>query len=193
MHTFTRRIIRVVVCTFAVFVATTPRSHAEGIQRIRTTSPLIHSVLADASEKSPTLRSVVQRIAESNIIVHLTCEQFKTVMINGRTLWVEANGDARYLRVQIDCMLPRANFVAILGHELQHVAEVADRPEVIDERSFVKLFETIGFATCRNKVMEQFETDDATAVGRRVRDEFLHRWPVGARLVTDSRRGVPVE
>jgi hypothetical protein len=193
MHTFTRRIIRVVVCTFVVLLATTSRSHAESIQRIRMTSSLIRDVLAGASEKSPTLRSIVQRVAESNVIVHLTCEQFTTAMINGRTIWVEANRDARYLRVQVDCMLPRADLVAILGHELQHVAEVADRPEVNDSRSFVKLFQTIGFSTCGNGAMEQFETDDATAAGRRVRDEFLHRWPVGARLVTDSRRGVPVE
>ncbi|HET9832161.1 MAG TPA: hypothetical protein VFP91_10640, partial [Vicinamibacterales bacterium] len=179
--------------TLFVFLATTSRSHAEGFQRIRTTSSLIHSVLVDASEKSPTLRSIVQRVAESNVIVHLTCEQFKTVMINGRTIWVEANGAARYLRVQVDCMLPQADLAAILGHELQHVAEVADRPEVNDSRSFVKLFQTIGFSTCGNRAMEQFETDDATKAGRRVRGEFLHRWPVGARLVTDSRRGVPVE
>jgi hypothetical protein len=64
---------------------------------------------------------------------------------------------------------------------------------VIDSPSFVKLFQTMGYSTCGSSAMEQFETDRATAAGRRVREEFLHHWPVGARLVTDSRRRVPVE
>ena len=193
MHTYTARIVRVVVCTFVVLFAVAARSQAESIQRIRTTSSLIHAALAGASEKSPTLRAIVERIAQSNVIVYVTCEQFKTVTISGRTMWADASGEARYLRVQVDCTLARANLVAILGHELQHVAEVADRPDVIDLRTFLKLFEAIGYPSCGRIWREQFETDDATAAGQRVREEFLHRWPVGARLVTDAGRGVPVE
>jgi hypothetical protein len=193
MHTHTARIVRIVVCTFVVLLAVAARSHAESIQRIRTTSSLVHALLASASEKSPTLRAIVERIAQSNVIVYVTCEQFKTVAFNGRTMWTEASGAARYLRVQVDCMLSRTNLVALLGHELQHVAEVADRPDVIDSRTFAKLFDTIGYPACGSSWREQFETDDATAAGRRVRDEFLHRWPVGARLVTDSGRRVPLE
>src|SRR5262245_21351519 len=130
MHTATARAIRIVLCTLVVVLAVAARSHAESIQRIRTISSMIHSVLVDASEKSPTLRSIVDRIAQSNVIVYVTCEHFKTLLINGRTIWTEASGDARYLRVQVDCTLARAGLVAILGHELQHVAEVADRPDV---------------------------------------------------------------
>ena len=193
MHTYTARIVRVVVCTFVVLLAVAARSQAESIQRIRTTSSLIHAALAGASEKSPTLRAIVERIAQSNVIVYVTCEQFKTVTISGRTMWADASGEARYLRVQVDCTLARANLVAILGHELQHVAEVADRPDVIDLPTFLKLFEAIGYPSCSTSWHEQFETDDARAAGQRVREEFLHGWPIGARLVTDARRGVPVE
>jgi uncharacterized protein YkvS len=193
MHTSAARIVRILVCTFVLLLVVAARSHAESIQRIRTTSSLVHAVLAGANEKSPTLRAIVERIADSNVIVYVTCEQFKTLTINGRTIWAEANGEARYLRVQVDCMLSRANLVAILGHELQHVAEVADRPDVIDSPTFVKLFHTIGYPACGSSSREQFETDDATVAGRRVREEFLHRWPVGARLVTDSGRRVPLE
>jgi len=193
MHTSTARIARILFCTFVILLAVAARSHAESIQRIRTTSSLVHAVLAGASEKSPTLRAIVERIAQSNVIVYVTCEQFKTAMISGRTMWADASGEARYLRVQVDCMLPRATLVMLLGHELQHVAEVADRPDVIDSATFVKLFDTIGFPACGSSSREQFETDDATAAGRRVREEFLHRWPVGARLVTDSGRRVPLE
>ena len=193
MHTATARTIRVVLCTFVVLVAVAVPSQAESIQRVRTTSSLIDAVLARASENSPTLRSIVQRIAGSNVIVYVTCEHFKTTMLSGRTIWAEANGGTRYLRVQIDCMLASASLVAILGHELQHVAEVADRPDVIDSPTFVKLFEAIGYSTCISRAPEQFETDNAMAAGERVRAEYLHRWQVGSRLVTDAGRRVPVE
>ena len=177
---------------FVVLLAFALPSQAESLQRIRTTSPYVHTVLAGASEKSPTLRSIVERIAASNVIVYVTCERFPSVALNGRTLWAEANREARYLRVQVDCLLPSANFVAILAHELQHVAEVADAEAVVDSATFGRLFSVIGYSTC-NRFAEQYETDRAIAAGERVRQEFLSRWPVGARVVANAGSGVPAQ
>ena len=191
MHTCTARTIRIVVCTILVLLAAALRSHAEGLQRIRTTSRYLQTALSNATEKSPTLQSIVQRIAASNVIVYVTCERFASSTLSGRTMWAEANREARYLRVQVDCMLPSPQFVAILGHELQHVAEVADTLDVVDSRSFAKLFQAIGYMTCH--AAEQFETDGAVNAGERVRQEVLYRWPVGARVVANARTGVPAQ
>ena len=177
MHTCTARTIRIVVCTILVLLAAALRSQAKGLQRIRTTSRY--------------LQSIVQRIAASNVIVYVTCERFASSTLSGRTMWAEANREARYLRVQVDCMLPSPQFVAILGHELQHVAEVADTQDVVDSRSFAKLFQAIGYLTCH--AAEQFETDGAVNAGERVRQEVLYRWPVGARVVANARTGVPAQ
>jgi hypothetical protein len=175
-----------------VLLALASSSQAESLQRIRTTSPYVQTVLTSASEKSPTLRSIVERIAASNVIVYVTCVRFASVALNGRTLWAEANSGARYLRVQVDCMLPRANLVAILAHELQHVAEVADAPAVVDEATFGKLFSVIGYSTC-SRFSEQYETDGAIVAGERVRQEFSYHWPVGARVVANAGGGVPAQ
>jgi hypothetical protein len=191
MHTCTARTIRIVVCTILVLLAAALRSQAEDLQRIRTTSRYLQTVLFNATEKSPTLQSIVQRIAASNVIVYLTCERFASSTLSGRTIWAEANREARYLRVQVDCMLPSPQFVAILGHELQHVAEVADTQDVVDSRSFTKLFQAIGYVTCH--AAEQFETNGAVKAGERVRQEVLYRWPVGARVVANARIGVPAQ
>jgi len=148
----------------------------QGIRRVLESMPdFVDEVIVVDNNSTDSTRAIVERIAQSNVIVYVTCEQFKTAMISGRTMWADASGEARYLRVQVDCMLPRATLVMLLGHELQHVAEVADRPDVIDSATFVKLFDTIGFPACGSSSREQFETDDATAAGRRVREEFLHR------------------
>src|SRR5262245_32350696 len=108
--------------------------HANHAARVRP-NPFLQSVLADASGRSPLLAAIVGAIDASDIIVHLTCEHFTVSSLEGRTMWVSGNRDARYLRVQIDCLLPHTRLVAILAHELQHVAEVASAREVVDERS----------------------------------------------------------
>jgi len=193
MHTRTARTSVLAVCTLFILAAIAPKSQAESLERLRTASPRLRAVLAAALDRSPTLQSLVQRIAASNVIVYMTCERFTSVRLNGQTMWADGNSEARYLRVQVDCFLTQSHLVAILGHELQHVAEVADTQEVVDSDSFGRLFHRIGYRTCSGRGAEQFETDRAIATGERVRQEVLYRWPIGARVVADDGRRVPAQ
>ncbi len=186
------RTIRMLVCTAILVVVSRP-SNADNLQRIRTTSTYLQATLAAATEKSPTLRSIIDRIDASNVIVYVTCDRFESVMLNGKTLWADANHEARYLRVKIDCMLSQGSVLPILGHELQHVAEVADAADVVNAGSFAKLFRTIGYSTCDRGTTEQFETVGAITAGERVRQEVLSRWTVRARVVANARSGVPMQ
>lgn len=94
------------------------------------------------------MRLILDGLEQSNVIVYVTCEQFRTVTIEGRTLWVVARAGARYLRVRIDCQVPVQRLVRILAHELEHAGEVAGVTGVIDDSGFARLFPTIGFRTC---------------------------------------------
>jgi hypothetical protein len=184
----------IAVCTFVLLLALPTVAPAESlpqdVPRIRVETRQVRAVLASAIDRSPTLHALVKQIERSNVIVYVTCERFKTVTLQGRTAWGSASADARYVRVQIDCMLVNQDLVAILGHELQHVAEIAAAPDVVDVRSFARLFKAIGYPTCRD---EQFETDSAINAGERVRTEYSHGWPVGARVVANARARVPLE
>jgi hypothetical protein len=117
----------------------------------------------------------VERIEQSDVIVHLTCDRFRASALAGRTVLAAARVGVRYVRVGIRCEQDDASLVAIVGHELQHVAEIAASPGVVDDRSFARLFESIGFAVCRSAWTEQFETTAALEMGTRVRAEFLKR------------------
>jgi hypothetical protein len=183
----------IALCTSVLLLIMPNRSQAENVLRIRTESTYVHAVLSDASRRSPILLTLVQRIAESNVIVYVTCERFDTTALDGRTIWGSASADVRYLRVQVNCMLSRPRLVAILAHELQHVAEVAAVPDVVDVRSFARLFRVIGYSTCWRGTSEQFETAAALAAGDRVRDEYLHRRAVGVLIVASSRTDVALE
>ena len=196
MATLTVRARCIAVCTFAVLLALSNHAHAESmpqsVPRIRVESRRLRTELAHTIDRSPTLRAIVRQIEQSNVIVYVTCERFVSVTLEGRTAWASASPDARYVRVQIDCMLAQQRLVAILGHELQHVAEIAAARDVVDTRSFARLFKSIGYS-CGGMSPEEFETARALDAGERVRQEFLYGWPVGARVVTNTRSGVPLE
>ena len=148
------------------------RGQAQGLQRIRPESTLT-AVFDRAVERSPTFRLIVERIEQSDVIVHLTCSTFRSLLLAGRTA-LSKGADVRYLRVQILCSQGEPALVTIVAHELQHVVEIASTPDVVDGRSFVRLFSAIGFPTCISTGEEQFETEAAIATGDRVREEFLH-------------------
>lgn len=97
----------------------------------------------------------------------------------------------RYLRVQILCEQQPPSLVAIVAHELQHVLEIASAPSVVDDRSFARLFRSIGFSNCLSRQPDSFETRAAVTAGERVRAELLHgRDPVtlAAQRVAESEQ-----
>jgi hypothetical protein len=156
---------------FALVLAPVTRSDADEMKRVRADSTYLLTIMADAADRSPTFRAIVQQIEASNVIVHVACERLNSAILQGRTMWVAAGPGVRYVRVQVECMLTRTELVAIIGHELQHVAEIAAANDVVDRRSFARLYNTIGFSTCR--FGEQYETDRAIHAGERVRQEFV--------------------
>jgi len=160
------------------------------LPRLRPEGSLLRHVVSTAFAGSATFRALVDRIERSDVIVHLTCEEFIDQTLRGRTALVSSSPSARYLRVQIRCQRETQRLVAIVAHELQHVAEIAAAPRVIDARSFATLFRAIGFATGGLFGNEQFETTAALDTEARVRAEW-RRQPaptaVAASLGLDRR------
>ena len=167
------RFLVVSISIFGFVLVSASRSRADDMKHIRADSTFLQAIVADAVDRSPALQAIVQQIEASDVIVHVTCEQLNSSILQGRTMWVAATAGVRYLRVQVECMISRPDLVAILGHELQHVAEIAAARDVVDGRSFARLYDTIGYSTCHFR--GQFETDRAIRAGERVRQEFMSR------------------
>jgi hypothetical protein len=159
------------LAALALFTIGSNRVRAEGFEHIRPQSSLLKAAIATAFDSSPTFRSIVERIEASDVIAHVTCGYFKSSLVAGRTMLAAAGPDVRYVRVQILCDQPPPGLVAIVAHELQHVAEIASAPAVIDDSSFGRLYRKIGFATCLSPSPDQFETPAAMLAGQRVRTE----------------------
>ncbi len=163
--------------------AATVRLHAADSPRVRTETRFLQEVIDHTKSRSSTFAAIVEQIEQSNVIAHVTCEHFRSSTLEGRTLWVSASSDTRYVRVQVDCLLPMPRLVTIVGHELQHVAEISASSTVVDIQSFARLFQTVGFTTCQ--LWEQFETERALWAGDRVRQEvYATRRDQRTKLVT---------
>src|SRR5258706_2127655 len=120
-------------------------AHARGdeMERIRAEPTLLRTAMQVAFDRSPTFRGLVVRIEQSDVIVHLTCENFSGEQ-DGSTALTAVGPSARYLRVRIQCSLPTVSLAAIIGHELRHVVEIASSAAVVDVPSLVRLFSKIG-------------------------------------------------
>lgn len=173
---------RVVACICALCLVP-GRPHADERSRVRTESAYLHAVLAEATERSSTVSTLIDRIQTSNVIAHLECGHFTSLTLQGRTIFVLAKSDVRFVRVQINCGLARPDLMAIIGHELQHVAEIAGAPDVVDQPSFVRLLRAIGFA--RNGTpQEEYETEAALQAKERVSREISTGQRVSTRVAS---------
>jgi hypothetical protein len=171
--------LRAVATLVIVFCARTavvaqpqvPPPEGEPQSHVRTESAYVLTFLAKATQHSPTVSRLIDRINASNVIVYVECDRRRSLTLEGWMVFVVTTREIRYLRVQVNCGLMRQDLIAIIGHELQHVAEVADAPDVVDERSFRRLFRTIGFVR-RDSSQEQYETKAALSIEERVRQEI---------------------
>jgi len=135
--------------------------------RLRCLDAEAGAVLADASAWSPSVRRLIERIERSDLIVYLRMDGL-LVKHRGETRLITAAPGARYVMVGLSPRGDERELAAMLGHELQHVTEIADAPNVRDVKAMLDLFKRIGWpGTSANG----YETDEAIEVGRQVARE----------------------
>ncbi len=139
---------------------------------------------AAAVERSPLVATLIGELEHSDVIVYLqVVTSPPDAEFRASTTFMTWAGGFRFLLVQVDAYrtLPIEQ-IAMLGHELCHTLEVARAPQVRDVESFRRLYREIGTQWRPG----HFETADAQAAERRVRDEVLWSAPKhgGARPAT---------
>jgi hypothetical protein len=146
------------------------------IQRVRTLHPILRSAFERGLRDSATMRQLVSRLEESDVIVHLTRGSCPGRRVVGCVVSVSATAGVRYIR--IDLVLLQAaertplrteeRLAAQIGHELRHAVEIAEEPEIVDAQ-------TLERAYSKKKAYSSsvgFETDAAMEAGARVLEEL---------------------
>jgi hypothetical protein len=137
---------------------------------VRSTNPLMQSVIAAAVEQSPTVRQLVRTIATSDVVAYIDFIPSQTTSVAAHVSFISAVGGRRYVRISVDPRYSGSNAIALIGHELQHVAEIAAEPAIVDEKTLARSYWGWGFTTGALTEL-RFETDAALAAGRRVAEE----------------------
>ena len=150
--------------------------HASGedepFPHIRPTDGRLRTLLNDAARSSPTVRALIERISVSDVVVYLACERDPAVRAPARLNFVVAAGGVRYVLVRMKLRQPRYAAIALLAHELQHAAEIADRKTIVDEESLGHEYERMGGRRGYAGRSITFDTKSAVEIGDLVLEEL---------------------
>lgn len=159
-----------VVMTGALALAQT---HATPAPRVRPETRETRALLDELLERSPTARELLASLAGSDVIAYVRHRTFTASTLHGRLGFVRSEAPTRTLIVEIGCQQPWLEQLVVLGHELQHVAEIAAAPAVVDPPSMVRYFERIGMRLSGPFDLATFETERAQRTSTRVRNELI--------------------
>jgi hypothetical protein len=158
------------MCLLALALAPVSASAAleSPLRHVRGTVPYVDWLLKDGFHRSPTFARLMSRIERSDVIVYIEVLPTLPVALDGRLLLSARAHENRYVRIQIALRGTPDDTIALLGHELQHAAEIAAAPEVSDQVGFVALYQRIG----RRSGSHEYDTVEAQEAGRQVRREL---------------------
>ena len=139
---------------------------------IRVADPQLQALIDDATETSATVRGLLTRIAASDVVVFVACENDLSVRASGRLNFMTAAGGVRYVVIRLKPARRNAA-IAMLAHELQHAAEIAAAPSIVDDASLTREYERIGYRSRSGHGGLAFETQAAADTGRRVMEELM--------------------
>jgi len=170
-------LIRVVfLCAFALLLSLPPAA-AESISdvdktRVRITDPWIRQLFAAGLAGSPTFRSLVERIEESDVVVYLQTDPYGMPGLAGRLSFLSVVRDTRYLVIRLTPLRSAVQQLAMMGHELQHAVEVADQPAIVDAESMYREYLRIGYLNGSIGSGVGVDTKAAMEAGGRISDEL---------------------
>lgn len=128
------------------------------------------SLFDEAVRRSPTIRTLVTAIEQTDIIVYI--ERVQLHHRAGQLTLMGASHGFRWLRISLDVRSEGDGRIEWLGHELAHALEVAQARRVQSQASLKMLYMSIGRKSFDGHA---FETDGAEATGRLVALELSGR------------------
>lgn len=135
---------------------------------IRTDSPVLETLIRDASEQSQTFRALVAAIEATDGIVYLrvgTCGRLRACLLHQ----ISVAGPHRVLSILVDAQHYdlSLSLMGAIGHELQHALEVLGDAQIRTDAALFAFYRLHGL-TMKGVI----ETRAAIAAGDAVRNEI---------------------
>jgi hypothetical protein len=135
--------------------------------RVRSTNPELTALVREGSERSATFERLVNAIGRSNGIVYIEFGYCARARLNGCVLpYLASSQGDRYLRVVLTPdgnRRSRDQLLGLIAHELRHVYEILEHPDVVDVATMEALYRRIG--TPETGGLSGYETSAARAAG----------------------------
>lgn len=155
--------------------------------RVRSLEEPGRRLLAEGMAKSPTVRALVHRLEQSDVIVYVEVRPDLPAGIGGTTAFAAATPTDRLLRIRLNRFHNQATLISLLGHELRHAVEVAEAPAVRSPESFQTHYRDLGVTLGGGRL----DSRAAQQAGRDVRAELLRGGDGGIRERGNERSPVP--
>jgi hypothetical protein len=156
-----------------ILLVSAPLSAAAGTARVRAADGRTATILHDGLTRSSTVRTLVNEIEQSDLIVYLEIQWNLPRGLAGNLAWVAATRSSRYLRISLSPELTTDAMVATLAHELQHAVEIAREASIVSSVTMVRYYERNGLDA--NSHWSGLDTLAAREAGDGVRRELGQR------------------
>jgi len=133
----------------------------------------IRSLVDEAALRSPEVRTLLDQLEATDVIVYIRGRNFEDPELDGRVALLAVTSLQRYLVIEISCLENTIVQMATLGHELYHALEIARDPSIVDGRTLAAHYRRIGEQQGDAVGRLRFETAAAFEAGRRTRRELI--------------------
>lgn len=153
-----------------------PRGERPGLA-VRSEQADVMVLLLEGYERSPTLKSLVDAIGETNGIVYIQTGRCPVPGLRGCLLHIiYGNGGFRYLWIRIRAAAEPLELVSTMAHELQHALEVLQQPWIRTGLDLLQFYRSPGSQAFGSSAspgpFQSFETAPAMRIGEAVRAEL---------------------
>ncbi|MEZ5293560.1 MAG: hypothetical protein R2745_20925 [Vicinamibacterales bacterium] len=147
------------------------RAHAFTLDTLRPQGEVMQRWLQMAVSTSATAAALANRIADGDVIVYLDIRRDLPAGVAAHLTWMAATPTGRIVRVSIRPGQRRQDAVGFIAHELQHVVELIEHPDVRSAADLEALYTRIGHRNDRTS--RRWDTEAAIEAGDVARLEML--------------------
>ena len=126
--------------------------------------------VADAQSRSQTVRDFARTLEQGNVVTYIHLARTQPGQPASTLRFAARSKQQRFVVLTISSDLPNDRQIALLGHELQHVAELTRVTWVSSQADFRSLLALIGWRDAAQAT--GYETTAALAVERQVTREL---------------------
>ena len=151
--------------------------------RVRPMQPLVEKLLATGMGRSESFRRLIREIEASDVIVYIEARRDLRSGVGASMRFLATSASDRFVKIHLDANHNPHVLVALLGHELQHVVEVAQNRSIRSADDLRVFYREKGVRTGP----DSFDSEAARQMGYVVREELLGRPMSDLRMAVATR------